>query len=201
MFLKDFIGKKVLSHEGKILGYTRSAFFSSGFKRITALLCSDEEEEDFILPLTQNQTVSDALIMPRRPSNKVTGTPYAPILKQVYSLQGEFLGCVSDVVMNDLVVASLIVNGKEYPVEKMKSFGDCILMNTTPKAPSKQKKRNPVEQKPRPTILLGKVLKYNIADENGKLLFAKGLIISQNTLKTAAVHKKLLELTAKTLAD
>ena len=125
MFLKDLIGKKVLSHDGKILGYTRCALFSAGFKRITALLCADEEEEDFFLPLSPKQPIDDALVMPRRKSAKITGMPYSPLLRQAYSAQGKFLGRVTDVRLEYLSVAALLIDGNEYPAGRVKAFGDC----------------------------------------------------------------------------
>lgn len=198
MFLKDFIGKKVLSYEGKVLGYTRCAFFSSNFKRITAMLCADEEEEDFILPLSQTQNVDDALVMPRKTAAKVTGAPYSPLLKQAYSTQGKFLGMVSNAVICNLSVTALIVAGKEYPIERVKAFGDCILINTAEKV-TKPKARRSSAALTKPEILLGRVLKFDIADKDGRLLFCKGTVITQNVLKKAALNKKLVELTAKTL--
>ncbi len=205
MFLKDLIGKKVLSHEGKLLGYTRCALFSSSFKRITALLCSDAEEEDFILPLSPKQNIDDALVMPRRSAAKVTGTPYSPLLKQVYSAQGKFLGCVSDVVLDGLSVAALLVDGSEYTTDRVKAFGDCILINTAPKAVRPRKKTPSAAgertEKVRPAVLLGRTLRYDVKEGTDRLLFAKGTRITPGVLRQAALHKKLVELTAKSLAN
>ena len=203
MFLKDLIGKKVLSHDGKILGYTRCALFSAGFKRITALLCADEEEEDFFLPLSPKQPIDDALVMPRRKSAKITGMPYSPLLRQAYSAQGKFLGRVTDVRLEYLSVAALLIDGTDSPAGRVKPLGACILIDTAERAarPRRAKNSAAAENKARPAVLLGRTLRHDIREDTDELLFARGTRITPAVLRTAARHKKLVELTAKTLAD
>ncbi len=191
-FLKDLIGKKVVSCEGKILGYTRAPLFSENFKRICALLCADEDEEDFILPLSRRQKVDDVFLMPRQKRQNVTGMPYSPLLKQAYSAQGKLLGVVEDVQLEEFKISALIIDGKKYAADKVKAFGDCVLINDSPTPLRKTKRKE--------KILLGKVLKFDVFSQDGDVLFTKGTLITPQILKTAALKKRLLELTAKTLA-
>ncbi len=191
-FLKDLIGKKVVSCEGKILGYTRAPLFSQNFKRICALLCADGEEEDFILPLSMRQKVDDVFLMPRQKRQNVAGMPYSPLLKQAYSAQGKFLGVVEDVQLEEFKISALIIDGKEYAANTIKAFGDCVLINDAP-APARKKKR-------KDKIILGRVLKFDVFNQDGDVLFSKGTLITPQILRNAALNKRLLELTAKTLA-
>ena len=193
MFLKDFIGKTILSGDGQILGYSRCALFSPSFKRITALVCADEEEEDFIFPLSAKKQRGDAFILPRRKTAKVTGMPYSPLLKQVYSAEGEYLGCVRDVVLENLTVVELIAGEKRYPFASVKAFGDCILLHSTNKKTTAKNKKSTHP-------LFGKLIRFDVWDKNGNLLFKKGKSVTHQTIKTAKKHKKILELTVKTLA-
>lgn len=203
MFFKDLIGKKVLSQDGKLLGYSRCAVFSANHRRIVALLCADAEEEDFILPLSPRRNIGDALVMPRRSSGKVSGMPYSPLLKQAYTVQGQFLGCVSDVRLENLTVAAIVLEDKELPADKMKAYGDCILFDLSPKSERTSRgRKNAGEKEPiRPAVLLGRTLRYDIKSAPDKLLFAKGTRITPDVLRSAYKHKKLVELTAKSLAE
>lgn len=211
MFLKDFIGKKIISHDGKIIGYSRSPLFSSGFKKVTALLCANEEEEDFVLPLTQQQIAGDVLLISARKSSKISGMPYSPFLKSVYSTKGTYLGRVSDVRIENLNVFSILTEDKEYESSRIKAFGDCILINTSaPAARIKKSETTSVKQKdpckkinaaPRPAVLLGKVIKQDVKQDDGQtVLFAKGTTVTPQILKEAALQNKLLDLTVKTLS-
>ncbi len=203
MFLKDLIGKKVLSHDGKLLGYSRAAIFSANFRRIVALLCADEDEEDFLFPLSAALSVGDALIMPRRPSAKSEGRTYSPLLKQVYTVQGKFLGCVSDLRLEKMKIIAAVLDDKELPADKIKAWGDCLLYDPAPKTARARRQRGE-EKEPtaaRPVILLGRTLRHDVKKSAEETLFAKGTRITPAVLRAAALHKKLVELTAKTLSE
>ena len=156
-------------------------------------LVPDEEEEDFIFPLSANIQQGDAFILPRRKTAKTTGMPYSPLLKQVYSAEGEYLGCVRDVVLENLTVVELIAGEKRYPFASVKAFGDCILLHSTNKN-TKAKAKKPTHP------LFGKLIRFDVWDKKGNLLFKKGKSVTHQIIKTAKKHKKILELTVKTLA-
>lgn len=192
MFLTDFIGKKVFSYEGKLLGYTRCACFSENFKKVTALLCSDDEEEDFTVPFSP-QKFGDAIILPKKSSRAATvpfGVPYSPLAKQVYSEVGAFLGVVSDMVLEKSAPTYLIIGEKRYSVADVTAFCDCILLRLHGK--------NAVETG---VELFGKTVTRDLTDGDGKVIFAKGTVVSPSVLKSAVLRKRLVELTATTFCD
>lgn len=185
MFLTDFIGKKVCSYDGKILGYTRSACFSSDYKKITALLCSDDEEEDFLIPFPLKK-FDDAVILPKT-SASVGVNPlfYSPISRPVYSENGAFLGMVTDVLLEKSRPVWLFLKEKRCLVSDVTAFGDCILLRLSGKTK---------------TDLSGRTLVRDITDENGNIVFFKGTILSPNVLKAATAKKRLVELTARSFS-
>lgn len=196
MNLSNLIGQNVLSYKGETVGYTRCACFSSRFKKVTALLCSDMEEEDFLLPLSSLPEEGKPLVFTHKSKAKTT-LPYSPLSRPVYSESGKFLGHVSEMHLdNDLVPQSIAVGETVYPIKSVTAFGDCILVNlrrreSPPAAPS------PVSKEP--FVLLGKKIKADIKDDDGKILFSKGATITPFTLKKAVRYNKTVELTAKTL--
>lgn len=191
MFLTDFIGKKVFSHDGKILGYTRCACFSENFKKVTALLCSDDEEEDFTIPFSPKK-FDDAVILPKNNPRAAApfGVPYSPLSRQVYSEVGAFLGVVSDVVLEKSAPTYLVVGEKRYSVADVTAFSDCILLRLHDKNTAKTGMH-----------ILGKTVARDLTDGDGKVVFAKGTVISPAILKNALLKKRLVELTAIAFSD
>lgn len=191
MFLTDFIGKKVFSYEGKILGYTRCACFSPNFKKVTALLCADSEEEDFTIPFFPRK-FGDAVVLPKNSANATTvsfGVPYSPLSRQVYSDSGVFLGLVTDMALEKSRPTYLLIGEKRCSVTDVDAFGDCILLRLRNKSAT----TNP--------DILGKLLTLDLHDDSGKVVFAKGTIITPSVLKTAVMRKRLIELTAKSFSN
>lgn len=192
MFLTDFIGKKVFSYEGKLLGYTRCACFSENLKKVTALLCSDDEEEDFTVPFSSKK-IGDAVILPKKNSRAATapfGVPFSPLARQVYSEVGAFLGVVSDMLLEKSTPTYLIVGEKRYSVADVTAFGDCILLRLRGKSAAETG-----------VDLFGKTVTRDLTDGDGKVIFPKGTVVSPAVLKSAVLRKRLVELTATTFCE
>ncbi len=192
IFFKDLIGKQVKNNQDEIIGYARAGIFSKNRKKITTLLCADNEEKDFSFPLTDDiLTAEDTLLLPAVKRRTIRGETYSPIRKSVYSLQGEYLGVVSDLKIERGNILSVLMGEREFEIEQVRALGDCILVNVQPATSKKKTKNLP--------ILLGQVLRYNVCNDQGELIFGKGQVITPQTLKTALSCNKLLELTIKSL--
>ena len=89
MFIKDYIGKKIHSPDGKEIGYARAPLLSPDKKRLAGLLCSDAEEEDFLFPLTAKNYADDPLVFPAE--RKIAAhVAYSPLARPVYDENGVY---------------------------------------------------------------------------------------------------------------
>ena len=61
-------------------------------------------------------------------------------------------------------------------------------------------KKNVAKAKKSTHPLFGKRIRFDVWDKKGNLLFKKGKSVTHQTIKSAKKHKKILELTVKTLA-
>lgn len=192
MFIKDYIGKKIHSPDGKEIGYARAPLLSPDKKRLVALLCSDAEEEDFLFPLTTKNYADDPLVFPAE--RKIAAhVAYSPLARPVYDENGKFLGLVDDVELDKLSLRTLRLQERTVPVSRVRAYGDGILLSK-PRKPRRKK----VKSEPLP--VLGKALKADVLDKNGGVLFSRGTIVTPLVLQIASREKKLLEVTAKALS-
>ena len=167
MELSSLIGKEILTPTGDKLGYAKSAFVSRDYKRLSSLVCIDEDEEEFYLPARAVLASDDVIIAGKARLAAPTSLP-CPIGTPAYSEKGEHFGVVGDLLVGDgdpvyVIVkdgirtsyaADCVVTGKTmivYPDGKPK--------RTVPKKTAKNAKlapRNPAqasekqEAKPKP---------------------------------------------------
>ena len=95
MQLSTLIGKPVLTRAGDRLGYVTAAHPARDLKKISSLVCADDDENEFCLPARAILSVSDAVIAGGARLKAPTGIE-SPIGKRAYSHTGEELGALSD---------------------------------------------------------------------------------------------------------
>lgn len=200
MYLTDLIGQEITA-DNTAIGYSYAVCFSHGCKKVTALLCADEEEEDFFLPLSPDAFKGGKLVMPRSRKSKNTGTVYSPFSRPIYRSDGVFLGFVTDMVLSDFKVTALQAGEKVFPAEEVTAFGDCILIGQKAKGgQKKEQEKTPSSARQRRPLVLGRTVKADILDEEGNLLFARGTAVTPKILRQAVKFNRLIELTAKVLS-
>ena len=108
MQLSTLIGKPVLTRAGDRLGYVTAAHPARDLKKISSLVCADDDENEFCLPARAILSVSDAVIAGGARLKAPTGIE-SPIGKRAYSHTGEELGALSDVELGE--TPSLLITG------------------------------------------------------------------------------------------
>ena len=108
MQLSTLIGKPVLTRAGDRLGYVTAALLTRDMKKISSLLCADDDEEEFCIPARAILSAADAVITGGARLKAPTGIA-SPIGKPAYTHTGEALGTLTDVELGDepaLLIAS-----------------------------------------------------------------------------------------------
>lgn len=100
MQLTSLIGKQILSPAGERIGYVLAARPSRDLKKVSCLLCADDDEEEFFLPLKNVLSCGDALIAQRVRAEAPTGIP-CPIGSAVYTNAGERIGTLGELLLDD----------------------------------------------------------------------------------------------------
>ena len=104
MEVSTMIGAEIFSPAGEKLGYVKSVYLSKDRKKITCLLCVDEgesgEDDEFIMPFRAVISVKDVVIARKMRIENVTGAP-APVGINAYSLEGEALGTLCEILIGD----------------------------------------------------------------------------------------------------
>lgn len=112
MQISTLISKPVLSPSGAAYGYITDVRLTRDYAKISCLVCADEEEEEFYLPMRTVLSVSDAVIAGKARLSSPTGIP-SPVGKTAYSFTGELLGTVSDVILEEDEETKLVVGGRD----------------------------------------------------------------------------------------
>ena len=145
-FLSDYVGQTVFSANGTVKGYVFDTLLSKKLDEVKALLCADEEEEEFIVTVGNIAEITEAGIRIKSTAKKMpNNTIPAPMGIRVLSEKGNFLGVVRDYVRNENALQAVVLSDKErYPIEKIRAFGDCLLFKPNLKPPVK---RTPPQRK------------------------------------------------------
>ena len=111
MQITSFVGKNVLSKTGERLGYVISPRLTRDHKKLSCLVCADEEEDEFFLPARAVLAAEDAVIAGRQRAEAPTGVP-SPVCRAAYNAKGEWCGVVADVLTGDAPELVLAEEGK-----------------------------------------------------------------------------------------
>lgn len=130
MQLTSLIGKLVLSPAGEKIGYVIAALPSRDLKKVSCLLCADNDEEEFYLPVKNILSYGDALIANRSRTSIPTGIS-CPIGNAVYSHTGGFLGTLGELLLGDGGAPLFIVHHEgsklTFPYSRV-SLGDAVIV-------------------------------------------------------------------------
>lgn len=153
MQLTSLIGKQILSPAGEHIGYVLAARPSRDLKKVSCLVCADENEEEFFLPVKNVLSFGDALIAQHTHAAAPSGIP-CPISSAVYSSEGERIGTLGELLIGEDADPLFIVHEDgakfTYPLSRV-ALGDSIIVYAEGcKKPAAVKKpaRKPAEKKP-----------------------------------------------------
>lgn len=213
MQLSTLIGKRILSQEGNELGYVIDVLFNKTRTKLCALVCADDDEEEFYLEEKALLSVGDVLVCRDVRCARPQGNGN-PLSLRAYTDTGLSLGTVRDVAFEKDGTYLVCENGR-YSVTGAR-FGHVIVVKTTaPRKKTKSPSRKATgtkspEKKPEKTPsagdlnrlnLLGRRLKKSVYDEDGNAIAYLGEIITPEILSTARRHNRLLQLTVNTLTN
>lgn len=134
----EFIGKTVLSLSGERLGEINNLTFDRYFKRLKNISVFNDEQEEFLLPVSSIYCHGDNVVLTRinlRPP--VLNTFLSPLTVKAYDIFGKLLGMISDMSFeNDgKTTKSLILeNGENLLPINVSSHGkDAVLFDFSEK--------------------------------------------------------------------
>ena len=131
MLISSLVGKTVLSRSGERFGYILALRPARDLKKLSCLVCIDENEEEFYLPARAVISVEDAVIAGRQRAKSPTGI-LCPIGKPVYTHTGEQLGMISDIDTGDTPVLILSSDGEERRVDvSCAAMGETVIVYPT----------------------------------------------------------------------
>ena len=125
-FASDFIGKVLLAKDGSRVGYIKNVQTDIRRSRIRNLECCDEEEEEFLLPFSAVETSGkDAVVIKRKNAEGCKNCLSAPFGMAVFSVAGDQLGAIDDLVLEGLLVQGfLLSDGQTVPRDRFVSIAD-----------------------------------------------------------------------------
>lgn len=134
--LSEIISKQILNiYSGKIEGVISDAFFDNNLKKVVKLKLFDNDEEEYILDANKIYSVGQnmCVIKNSEPLNLYfNSTPQSnsPINKYVFSTQGEKIGRIIDVELDDkFEVKSLITKDKTILPKNILNIAENIIVN------------------------------------------------------------------------
>lgn len=131
MLISSLVGKTVLSRSGERFGYVLALRPTRDMKKLSCLVCADEDEEEFFLPARAVLSVEDAVIAGWQRTNAPTGIP-SPIGSPVYTHTGEQLGTITDIDTGDSPALILFSNGEEHRIDvSCAAMGETVIVYPT----------------------------------------------------------------------
>ena len=125
-YAAKYVAKPVLMLDGKVLGIVKSAVFTGDLSRIVGLSAFDEStEEEFVFDLRCIYRAGESAILlagePRPPRGTWRGSPVG---LSAFSLEGGYLGRVSDVALDGDRAVALVTEEGEYPMDRVVAAGE-----------------------------------------------------------------------------
>ena len=227
MQISTYIGKPVISPNGDAFGYVTDVRLARSFDKIACIVCADENEEEFYLPMRAVLSCADAVVAGRGRLQTPTGVS-SPVGKKAYTQTGKALGFVSDVLLGQEGAKLVVADGEqrtEVPYEnvqigetavvyesavkrraapKKRESAPAAVKPTRKKAPDQTREQAP--QKPQAillnrTNLLGRRVRRSVYDDRGMPIAVAGERITPEVLSTARRAGRLLELAVNTITQ
>lgn len=154
-FVSELLGKPLITRGGERIGYVKNVQTDRAVRRIRNLECCDEEEEEFLLPLSATEAGKDAVVVRSPAARPCKNCISAPLGMTVYSAGGEELGRLADLALEEGVISRLLLSGgQSIAAERLLSVTDAAIIdlseNFVPKGTgTRTARRTPAAPKPR----------------------------------------------------
>ncbi len=222
MQLSNIVGKQLLSTRGQTLGVCIGAYASRNLGKLTALVCANDEDEQFYLSPRAVKNVGDVILATYATLKSPAGIP-VPVRRAAYSHEGEFLGLLSDVVWDEQPKIVLVKEGVSQSISQNKILvGETLIVYPTEaprKATRPRAKKRPTRVRDEikddipvsePTLsaqsnkialdLIGRTLTRPLYAPDGTLLGARGDVVTPALIRSARRQNKMLQLTVTVLS-
>lgn len=146
-YVSSYIGLPLLTCGGERIGYIKNVQTDKNLTRIRNLECCDNDDEEFILPITAVANFGEGAAVVRCPSARgCKNCLPAPIGKEVFSTSGDPLGRVRDFGREGAFIQTVLLSdGRELPVQRVTGVTDAVLIdlseNFAPRPVSRTRKR------------------------------------------------------------
>ena len=153
-YVSDYIGMPLLTRGGERIGYVKNVQTDKNLTRVRNLECCDEEEEEFILPLSAIASFGEGATVVKSPTaNGCKNCLPAPIGREAYSTEGAPLGHVRDFGREGVLLRTLVLSdGREIDTARIAGVTDTVLVDLSedfvpkPVARAKRKKKSPGQE-------------------------------------------------------
>ena len=152
-YVSDYIGMPLLTRGGERIGYVKNVQTDKNLTRVRNLECCDEEEEEFILPLSAIASFGEGATVVKSPAAKgCKNCLPAPIGREAYSTEGAPLGHVRDFGREGTLLRTLVLSdGREIDAARIAGVTDTVLVDLSedfvpkPVARAKRKEKSPCQ--------------------------------------------------------
>ncbi len=153
-FVSELLGKPLITRGGERIGYVKNVQTDRAVRRIRNLECCDEEEEEFLLPLSATEAGKDAVVVRSPAARPCKNCISAPLGMTVYSADGEELGRLADLALEEGGISRLLLSGgQNIAAERLLSVTDAAIIDLSedfvPKGTGTRTARRSSATKPR----------------------------------------------------
>lgn len=129
-FVSELLGKPLITRGGERIGYVKNVQTDRAVRRIRNLECCDEEEEEYLLPLSATEAGKDAVVVRSPAARPCKNCISAPLGMTVYSADGEELGRLADLALEEgNIVRLLLSGGQSIAAERLLSVTDAAIVD------------------------------------------------------------------------
>lgn len=129
-FVSELLGKPLITRGGERIGYVKNVQTDRAVRRIRNLECCDEEEEEFLLPLSATEAGKDAVVVRSPAARPCKNCISAPLGMTVYSADGEELGRLADLALEEGGISRLLLSGgQNIAAERLLSVTDAAIID------------------------------------------------------------------------
>ncbi len=129
-FVSELLGKPLITRGGERIGYVKNVQTDRAVRRIRNLECCDEEEEEYLLPLSATEAGKDAVVVRSPAARPCKNCISAPLGMTVYSADGEELGRLADLALEEGGISRLLLSGgQNIAAERLLSVTDAAIID------------------------------------------------------------------------
>lgn len=167
-YVSDYIGKPLLTRGGERVGYVRNVQTDARLRAVRNLECCDEEEEEFVLPLSAiAQLGKDAAIVRGLAAQPCKNCRPAPFGAPVYDEEGALLGTATDFLREGRALTGILLSdGSVLPADRLAGVQDAAMISLSSPAKRAPARRARAER-PAPQAQGGGREMSAAAGENG----------------------------------